>query len=129
MKQLLLVEDAPEIVAFLLLVLKPARFVVTVAATLADGRTAMRNRAPPDLVILDVDLPDGAGLELCREIKAAAPLVPVLALKASAVSRSRREALAAGADRFLPKPFDTADVEGCVEEMLAPPSGGGASLG
>lgn len=123
MKRLLLVEDAVEIVAVLLLIFRPARFVVTVAETLAAGRTALANRPPPDLVVLDVDPPDGTGLELCREIKAATPLLPILAFKASAVSR--REALAAGADRFWPHPFDASDLEGHVEELLLARAGDG----
>jgi DNA-binding response OmpR family regulator len=105
-KQLLVVEDAPEVVALLLLTLEPARFVVTVADSLAKGRVAAQASPGPDLVILDVDLPDGSGLDLCRELKAARPRLPVMALKIGALARSRREALAAGADVFLPQPAE-----------------------
>lgn len=124
-KQLLVVEDAPEVVALLLLTLKPAQFVVTVTNSVTTGRAAARASPAPDLVILDVDLPDGSGLELCRELKAARPRLPVMAIKIGALARSRREALAAGADLFLPQSAPQDELQAGVTALLDRAAAGG----
>jgi DNA-binding response OmpR family regulator len=123
-KQILLVEDAPEVVALLLLTLNPARFVVTVTDSLATARVAVAASPAPDLVLLDVDLPDGEGFALCRELKAASPLLPVLALKLAELSRARRQAMAAGADLFLPQPADLEELTAGVDALLTRAAGG-----
>ena len=116
-KRLLLVEDAPDVVAFLLLLFTPARFLVTVAEDLASARAALAEQPSPDLVIIDWGLPDGGGRTLCGELKSTHALLPVLVLTAGAVARARREALAAGADGFLSKPFDREELESTVGRL------------
>lgn len=71
---------------------------------LADGRF--------DVVVLDVMLPDGTGLDLCRSMRAASSAIPVLFLSARGTVGSRVEGLSAGADDYLPKPF-------AVRELVA----------
>lgn len=116
-KRLLLVEDAPDVVAFLLLLFTPARFLVRVADDVASARAALAEQPSPDLVIVDWDLPDGGGPTLCGELKSTHALLPVLVLTAGAVARARREALAAGADAFLSRPFDTDELEATVDRL------------
>lgn len=112
------VEDDPDIAALLRLIFDPACYVVTVAEDLAVARATLAEAPPPDLIILDVELPDGNGLDLCRELKATWPALPVLVLTAQ--DEVRAEAFEAGATLFMPKPFDPNDLAATVEELLHP---------
>jgi DNA-binding response OmpR family regulator len=77
-----------------------------------------RARAHPDLIILDINLPDLDGVEVCRRIRKADGAVPVLFITA-ATGRRRREALAAGGSGFLEKPFDVDELLDTIERLLA----------
>jgi CheY-like chemotaxis protein len=74
-----------------------------------DGQDALAviRRAPPDLVLLDVHMPEADGPEVCRRLKADAATrrLPVLMLTAAVQDEDRRRALAAGADGYLTKAF------------------------
>ena len=59
-----------------------------------------------DIALLDVMLPDGNGIDLCRKIKQLRPDLPILILSALGQSSDRIQGLKAGADDYLPKPFD-----------------------
>ncbi|MDR1509875.1 MAG: response regulator transcription factor [Synergistaceae bacterium] len=71
----------------------------------------------PDLIVLDIILPDGSGLDLCREIRAAAD-VPVLFLTALGKDDDIVAGLRAGGDDYLPKPFDFNVLEARIEALL-----------
>lgn len=116
---ILVVEDDPDIALVLRLMLED-RHVVTVAGDLEQGREAHRRGLRFDLVILDVMLPDGNGLDLCREIKTTYPAVPVVVLSAYSLPQIKREAEARGccADALLPKPFDPDEVSRVVDRLL-----------
>lgn len=114
-RRLLVVEDEPDIAAVYRLIFDPTHFVVTVAGDLAAAKRALQ-ATPPDLLILDLGLPDGDGLILCRELKSTAPRLPVLIVSAHA--HRHAEARAAGADLFLPKPFDPDQLEATVRRFL-----------
>ncbi|WP_187272334.1 CHASE domain-containing protein [Zeimonas arvi] len=94
-------------------------------ATAAEGLAALRAR-PPDLLVLDLNLPDRHGLELLAELKADPALagIPVLVVSADATGATRERALAAGAGAFLTKPLDLADFAHCIEAMIAGRTGG-----
>ena len=64
-----------------------------------------------DLILLDVMLPDGNGIDICRKIKHTHPDIPVIMLSALGQSADRIKGLRSGADDYLPKPFD-------LEELL-----------
>lgn len=117
-KRLLLVEDQPDIVVLILLSLQPAHFLVTVAGDLATARAVLAIRPSPDVVLLDIGLPDGSGLDLCRDIKAATPLLPVIVMTASEPTAAERAAVAAGADGFVPKPFEPDVMSAAVERLI-----------
>lgn len=91
---------------------------VLVAEGLAAARRALADRPAPHVVVLDVLLPDGNGLDLCRELKATCPSPAVLVLTAMDEARTRREALDAGADLFVAKPFDPDELEAATQRML-----------
>jgi two-component system OmpR family response regulator len=78
--------------------------VVVVAGSCAEGRTAVAKR-PFDVIVLDVMLPDGSGVELCRSWRATGVTTPVLLLTARGDVGDRVAGLDAGADDYMPKPF------------------------
>jgi DNA-binding response OmpR family regulator len=112
-----------------------------VVETVADGRTAL-DRAlsePPDLVVLDLMLPGIDGLEICRRLRALAP-VPIVILTARGQESDRIIGLDLGADDYVAKPFSTKELVARVRAVLrrargplaaAPPggAGGGAAGG
>jgi two-component system catabolic regulation response regulator CreB len=114
----LLVEDEPDIAAVLRLCLDPQRFAVACAGTLAAARDRLARGPRPDLVVLDLGLPDGNGLTLCREVKAEHPALPVMVLTAYTHEETREAASQAGADRFVEKPFDPDDLRATVDQLL-----------
>src|SRR5437764_2343093 len=83
-------------------------------AQAADGAEALRvaREAPPDLVVLDVMLPEVDGLEVCRRLRAADETLPIIMLTARDAVPDRVAGLETGADDYLVKPF-------AVEELLA----------
>jgi two-component system, OmpR family, KDP operon response regulator KdpE len=106
----LIVEDEQEIVRFLRAALTAAGYVVRVAGTGQDGLTEAATRSP-DLIILDLGLPDLDGIEVTRRVREWSR-VPIIVLSARGQERDKVEALDAGADDYLTKPF-------AVGELLA----------
>lgn len=109
--RILLVDDEP---ALLRSVARSLRFEGYTVTTAIDGPEALEALAAhrPDVVILDLMLPTLGGLEVCRRIRAAGEVVPVLMLTARDAVTDRVAGLDAGADDYLPKPF-------AYEELLA----------
>lgn len=110
MSRVLLVEDEPQIRRFVRLALEGRDCAVTEAATAAAGLLAA-GELRPDLVILDLGLPDRDGLEFIRDLRAWAAL-PILVLSARSLESDKVAALDAGDDDYLSKPFG-------VQELLA----------
>ena len=71
-----------------------------------------------DLVLLDVRLPDGNGLDLVREIKARDPGLPVVVMSASVLPHEREEATRAGCDAFVSKPYLAQDLLDTIGRLL-----------
>jgi two-component system, OmpR family, KDP operon response regulator KdpE len=89
--------------------------------TLADARKALGEN-PADIILLDVRLPDGSGLDLARELRdgrdeADSPVVAILS--ASVLALERVAAQAAGADAFLAKPFVPTELTALIKRMAA----------
>ena len=74
--------------------------------------------ARPDLLLLDLLLPDVDGLELCRRLRRAGDRVPILMLTARDTVSDRIDGLEAGADDYLVKPFSTAELVARVRALL-----------
>jgi len=81
------------------------------AATIAEARSVLASH-PVDIVLVDVRLPDGNGLDLAADLRAHpdAGTVKVVIVSASVLPAERTSALATGADAFLAKPFDPSDL-------------------
>ena len=108
---ILLVDDDEEIRASLRRSLTLEGYKIAQAA---DGAQALRlaRDAPPDLVVLDVMLPEVDGLEVCRRLRAADETLPIIMLTARDAVPDRVAGLETGADDYLVKPF-------AFEELLA----------
>ncbi len=89
------------------------------AVATADDLASARARAADgtELIVLDLRLPDGFGLELCRELRAEGSTTPILLLTALTQVALRVEGLDAGADDFLAKPFAVAELRARVRAL------------
>lgn len=122
-KRILIVEDQADLRKLLTLTLGTTRYELLEAADAAQALGAVQD-APPDLVLLDVMLPGGMdGLEVCRRIKADARLdrTIVVMMTASDQAEQRARVRAAGADRYVAKPFSPRELRSLVESLLAEP--------
>ena len=115
--RILVVDDEPEVVSFLQRGLIYEGYTVDTAY---DGQTALAiaRDQPPDLVILDVMLPDIDGLEVCRRLRAASPDLPILMLTAKDAVPDRVAGLDAGADDYLVKPFAFDELMARIRALL-----------
>ena len=87
-------------------------------ATIAEARTVLASH-PVDIVLVDVRLPDGNGLDLATELRARPGAGPdkVVIVSASVLPAERMSALATGADAFLAKPFDPTDLVALIVRL------------
>jgi two-component system, OmpR family, response regulator RegX3 len=112
----LFVEDEPSIFEPFSAALSREGFEPVVASTLAEARAAWASREP-DLVLLDLGLPDGDGRDLCRELRAASD-VPIIVLTARGTELERVLGLELGADDYVVKPFSGAEVIARMRAVL-----------
>ena len=110
MARILIIEDEPDIADLIKRGLVLKGFEVAVASTGNQG-LEMAETGYPDLVVLDLMLPDADGIDICRELKAGGD-AGIVILTARTVVGERVRGLEAGADDYLPKPF-------AFEELLA----------
>ncbi len=103
----LIVEDDPSVLTLTRDLLLKESYEVRIAMTLQSGRDAVK-KLKPDLLVLDLNLPDGDGLDLCREIKASPETrdIPVFILTARGSTNDIVAGLEAGSEDYLPKPFN-----------------------
>ncbi|OKK03887.1 Fis family transcriptional regulator [Streptomyces sp. CB03234] len=110
MTRVLVVEDEPQLVRALVINLKARTYEVDAAP---DGATALRlaAAAPPDVVLLDLGLPDMDGIDVIKGLRGWSR-VPIVVVSARSTSDEKVEALDAGADDYITKPFS-------MDELLA----------
>jgi two-component system, OmpR family, response regulator len=115
--RLVVVEDDDSIRELLGAGLRFARYDVRTAA---DGVEALQviNASAPDLVVLDVNLPDMDGFEVCRRLRAAGDDVPVIFLTARADTEDLREGFSGGGDDYVTKPFSLDELTFRIEAVL-----------
>ena len=115
-KRILVVEDERKIIDILRLYLEREGFEVFPALTAREAREAF-TRLRPDLVVLDLNLPDGDGLEVCRAFRKDSS-VPILMLTARDEEVDRVVGLELGADDYVTKPFSPREVVARVKAVL-----------
>jgi two-component system, OmpR family, KDP operon response regulator KdpE len=120
--RILVIDDDRSLDRALTIALGARGHEVTVARTAADGITQV-SLTSPDVVILDLGLPDMDGVEVCRRVRQWTR-VPVIVLSAAASEGRKVTALDAGADDYVTKPFGMAELEARLRVALrrtAPP--------
>ncbi|MEW5991366.1 MAG: response regulator [Chloroflexota bacterium] len=132
--RILLVEDEPANRALIRAILGRAQapvlrgHVLHEAGSLAEARAILATE-PVDIVLLDVRLPDGDGLELAADIRASgSQAARIVIVSASVLPAERSRAIEAGADAFLGKPFGAAELIGLLSSLVGDgPGGSGAT--
>jgi len=123
--RILLIDDEPEFAHFVQRGLTHEGYIVLVAQSASGGWDAVFAE-PPDLIILDVMLPDMDGMALCRALRREGQRTPILMLTARDAIPDRVAGLNAGADDYLPKPFAFEELLARVRALLRRFSGKGA---
>ena len=113
---ILIVEDEADIRRFVRLTLESEGHTVHEAATLQRGLIEAGTRRP-DLVVLDMGLPDGDGVDLIRDLRTWSAM-PIIVLSARSAEASKIAALDAGADDYLVKPFGSGELMARVRAQL-----------
>ena len=106
--RVLVVDDEPAILRFLKPALEANDYEVTSAATLAEALKRIA-KEPPDVVVLDLGLPDGDGKDVIRQVRQWSQ-VPIIVLSAREREAEKIEALDLGADDFVNKPFGVGEL-------------------
>ncbi len=121
--RVLVVDDEPEIVRGLKIVLRGAGYAVEAASTKGEALASVAKR-PPEALVLDLVLPDGDGVGVCTEVRRWSRL-PILVLSAVGDEREKVRALDAGADDYVTKPFGTDELLARLRAVLrrSPDSG------
>ena len=110
--RILLVDDEPRLTELLRLELDVEGYEVSVAENGASGLIKARSEPPPNLIILDWNLPDFTGVDVCQRIRSSGIKTPILMLTGNDDVTDRVKALDAGVDDYLTKPFS-------IEELMA----------
>ena len=117
MSKILVVEDDLTLSAGLCFALDNSGLLTVPAYTCQKARQLLKINQF-QLAILDVNLPDGSGFDLCREIKAAAPELPVIFLTANDLEQDQLNGFDLGADDYITKPFSIQVLKRRVEAVL-----------
>ena len=125
---MLVLEDEPEIARVLDEYLRSDGFETTLCSTVSDALASVRT-AKPDLMLLDIALPDGTGFDVLREASVRGARIPSIMLTARAAESDRIVGLELGADDYVTKPFSPRELLARVRALLrridelAPPGG------
>ena len=119
MSKVLIVEDEPDFIHMLEIILKRKGFEVVHAERGQDGLVLAEVEAP-DVIILDMMLPDLDGVQFCRQLRATSAIahIPILVLSARMDPSEQKKALAAGANVYLIKPAGSAELVEHLQRLL-----------
>ncbi len=115
--KLLVIDDDPDILKVLKANLELYGFQVVTTETWAKAREVLALQLP-DLVILDLMLPDGDGVEICKKLKEECPKIPVIMLTARDSVSDKVTGLESGADDYIVKPFETPELIARIKVCL-----------
>jgi len=107
---LLIVDDEASLRDFLTIVFEGEGWAVSSAGSLNEARSVMQ-KGEPDLVLCDLMMPDGSGIDLLRELKGSNASLPVIMITAYTSTKSAVDALKAGAYDYIGKPFDIEELK------------------
>ena len=121
-EHVLIIDDEPGLIAAWRFRLEAVGYEVCTASSGNAGLAAAREHKP-DMILLDVRMPDMDGFEVCRRLRLAPETqgTPVIFMTANAVDHCHDEAISAGGNGFLPKPCEAATVISAMQNL----SGGG----
>jgi DNA-binding NarL/FixJ family response regulator len=122
----LLADDYTNILTAMVRLISPSCVVVGTVTTGAALLETAR-RVSPDVIVVDLNLPDMSGLEACRQLKTAAPAASVILLTAASDPRVREGAFESGASAFVPKYRAGDELLPAIEKAFAGPVRGDAS--
>jgi two-component system KDP operon response regulator KdpE len=116
-QQILVIEDDPQIRHFLRTALTAEHYRVAEAASVSEGlmETSIKQ---PDLILLDLGLPDGDGIEIIRQVREWGTEVPIIVISIRGREEDKISALDCGADDFVTKPFASGELLARVRVAL-----------
>jgi DNA-binding response OmpR family regulator len=124
--RVLYIEDHEDTRELVTLVLEQRNYEVVTSSTIESG-VALAGSQKFDLYLLDSWLPDGSGMDLCRQIRAFDPATPILFYSAAAYEIDREEALNSGAQAYLVKPSQPSELCYLVSMLIESHRGVGAA--
>jgi DNA-binding response OmpR family regulator len=113
----LLVEDDPVISRTLIMSLRYEGFALTLASNIAEA-SAMLDEKIFDMVVFDVGLPDGNGIDLCRALRARDPAIPILMLSARTDEATAVAGIEGGADDYIRKPCGLQELTARMRRLM-----------
>jgi DNA-binding response OmpR family regulator len=116
-RRVLVVDDEPQITDVLKTYLEREGMVVEVCASVGDALPALE-RFAPDLLVLDITLPDGSGLDVLRAASSSSARIPTIMLTARVEEADRVVGLELGADDYVTKPFSPRELVARVRALL-----------
>jgi DNA-binding response OmpR family regulator len=127
-RRILIIEDEPDLVRGLRDALEFEGFDIVSSGLGRDGVKLARERVP-DLVLLDLMLPDMNGFAVCEEIRATSPLVPIIMLTARSQESDKIRGLEVGADDYVTKPFSVGELVARIGAIFRRMQRGGGAAG
>jgi two-component system KDP operon response regulator KdpE len=118
----LVCDDEAQVLRALRVILREAGYDAVLTGTVAEALDAA-SLTPPDAAILDLLLPDGSGIELCRQLRSWSRM-PILVISAVDEEAQKVEALEAGADDYVGKPFSARELIARLEAVFRRVEGG-----
>jgi len=117
---ILLIEDNPNNIKLMVMLLEQKNYLVTVAVDAESGIDKAKSTSP-DMILLDIQLPEMDGMEACRILRKEESLayIPIIALTAFAMPGDKERILASGFDQYVAKPFNYRDFLKMVERLLS----------
>ncbi|MCI0469131.1 MAG: response regulator transcription factor [Nitrospirae bacterium] len=120
---ILIIDDDPDILKVLKANLELHKFYVQTANSWSEGRKLLADNIP-DLMLLDVMLPDGNGVEICGILRKEFPSLPIIMITAKDKISDKVLGLESGADDYVVKPFETleliARIKACLRRVKSP---------